>query len=149
MCCSSRREQYTGKKRFAFAAVACNQQSLSVSGKACDARAKRARPLARKHRFHLRTEGTQKAGTAAGHPEQRFTNFIFAACAGVKHFLLPITTSLTVGLRRGARPRPSRFDFLRLTRRNFFGYQDQFLSPIELWLAQKSYAGIPKIECRF
>jgi hypothetical protein len=61
--------------------------------------AKRVRPLARKHRLHLRTEGAQKAGTAAGYPEQHFTNFILAACAGDKHFLLPITTSLTVGLR--------------------------------------------------
>jgi hypothetical protein len=81
MCWSSRREQYIEKKRFAFAAVACNQQSLSVSEKACDARRKESKAFGKKASIPLKNpKGPRK----------------LAPLRGIRNSVSPISFSLPV-----------------------------------------------------
>jgi len=65
-------------------------------------------------------------------PLSFFSNFILAVCAEDNIFLLPITTSLTIGIRWVPTPTPESFVTFCVLRRIFAAITTIFLSPIGL-----------------
>ena len=100
---SSWREHYTGSDLFAFVTFDATLEAAVCLGRSEDSRrndGKTVERWARRARFHSWLEWFRIRTPFARVPVSFFTNFILAVRAEDNTFFLPITTSLTIGMRR-------------------------------------------------